>query len=537
MNKISLILNLEIWEKISKHFNKNETFFSIIIIVIASTLYNLYFIIHLPIFLYDDFTIFRIVKDVLSAGNYLLPDEKFFLFWRPVTFVFFILEYLIFGNNPLLMKIFSLLLQNIFLVLVYIFLRKIFTYLKIKEFNLVIVLIVLCINLHPVTNYYIIWISQVNTLIMLLFLVLSLIALIKYIDSSNIFYSVFSIISYTLSILSKQHSSSFPLFLFVFLFFFSNYLSDNQKKKIKQIFFYTFIITLLYYIIFYSSFLKDEKIYFLEYLYKKPFVIASSVLYYFFPYKFTNIYAFFVHNFLIAIIIGVFLLLIVLLLLNKVKLKALLFIMVSLVVSFFPQIMMDNELRNLNIQILLLLILTNLYLVFRFKKIVITFLFLCLIIYPIATLNNFEIQKVKIDFYNNSAVQLAKLYENGFRDFSVILSFEDFMIGDHLYYLINKDFGKYNIDNLAVNIKLREDKLLELNPATLLMSVTRKADTLDFNSVNEAAFLTYSEKESIVNENQIHKTRYVMSLKCLIPDRIKDKKLIYYDGIKWNVLK
>lgn len=459
MNTFDKISNNKLYKGFIRIYGEHKNFINITFIIVISTLYNLYFILKLPIFFYDDFTVFRIVKGFCETGKYIDINEKFLLFWRPVTFFYYIIEYILFGNNPLLIKLFILLLQILFLSSVYFLTLKFFSYFKIQNNYLIAFLTTLCINLHPVTNYYIIWISQSNSLLMTIFLIYSFYYLLKFLETSKSSFGIISAIFYLLSLLSKQHSASYPLILIILYLFFKNDIRNGSKQKIKYYIVSTLVFTLAYIVLFYLFHISEDRIYFFKYIHKKPFVIASSILYFIFPYKFLKVYDFFVYNFHFAILISVFFIIILIVLIfkkvNIINIKYIFLSVCILVASSFPHIIVHYELRNLSIQILVLFFIATFLLGKKYKKYLIIFLLACIIVYPISTFQYFNIEKKKIEYENISAKELAQLYEKGLRDFAIILSFEDFVINDHLFYLLYNDFVKLNIDNLAISLKVK----------------------------------------------------------------------------------
>lgn len=70
-----------------------------------------------------------------------------------------------------------------------------------------------------------------------------------------------------------------------------------------------------------------------------------------------------------------------------------------------------------------------------------------------------------------------------------------------------------------------------------LATVNKVSDTLIFKSISEGAYFTYSEREPIIDKLDYYAIKYLETVKCLLPDRMKGKKLLYYNGIEWKELK
>ncbi len=528
VNISSILKNFSVFSE------RKKNLIFILLIIFISSIYNSYLIIYFPGFFYDDFSIFRIIKEFINTGSYISVDEKFFLFWRPVAFFFFLIEYLFFGNNPVFIKFFILFLNSLFLISTYYALLFLFDFIRLNNGRGFAFLTVLCLNFHPVTSYYFLFISQQNSLIMCLFLVCSFISIMKLVKTNKLSWGITSVLFYSLSLLSKQHSASYPLIILILFFVYRSYFNNKVKKKIKLIISLNLIITIIYFLLFYL--LSDSlRIYFFTYIHKKPFVIASSVLYFLFPYKFFQIYDFFMYNYYISVISFISLIILLLLFIIKVK-KIRIFLIIAFVfaMSFFPQILMDNTPRNLNIQILVLLISTVILFIYKYKTILVYFLIFSLVIYFLSSIENAEIIKRKSDYTDYSVDKFLNTFKNNYGNYLIVLTFGNFMFNDFLYYKLYKDFGRFDLNILNVDFVLKESEILGYNKLQELAYVSKFSDTLYYRSIHEIAYFTFLPEEYIIKFNNKYSSKYIRSFKLVIPEEYQKKKLLYFNGVEWK---
>ena len=93
---------------------KNKTqslFIPFSIIALVNLVFYLPVILKFPGFIYDDFKLFAMTShnsQIISTN----PNDIFYFFVRPVSYIIFKLDYLIWGNNYLGMKIFTFMSAN-----------------------------------------------------------------------------------------------------------------------------------------------------------------------------------------------------------------------------------------------------------------------------------------------------------------------------------------------------------------------------------------------------------------------------------------
>jgi hypothetical protein len=516
-------------------------FIYLFLIFAVNILYYSYFINKLPDFYADDYYIFTIVKNFLSTGIFISPNEYHYLFWRPVLFFTFCLDNIIAGNDSVFIKYISLSLHLLTIIFVYFTVIKLFNISKFLYPKYLIFLITLALSLHPVHYKCIIWIAQKNALIMELFFVIAFFCVLKYIESNKTRYLFLTVMSFIVSLLCKQNAASFPFILFALFLLYRNNIDKNKEFKIKLTIISIFIILIAYSTAISFYFNDLNVLYFFEYFYKKPFVIISSVLYYLIPYKFSEIYYFFVDNYIVSIILFLLSLLLILTAVfhfKKYKFQKFIIPIFILIISFFPQILISNEFRNLNIQILILFILTSLLLLYRHKYILKILLIYFTLIYPFSAFQEADKDIILNDKNKQSVSEFIKINKSTLNFSTILCSIEG---PEHLpyiyYYIENNYFGKHHFDYLRILLLIRDDKIVSSNLNTEMIKVTKNNDTLTFSTIQDfVEFMVYKDVPAINIKKSPFSRGYKEFQYVLTPD-LRRKNLIYYNGISWETVK
>lgn len=507
------------------------------IIILVNLIYYTYIIYHLPDFYTDDYSIFCFVKEFLNNGRYPLFNEMHYLYWRPFTFLFFLIDYIIWGVNSVAIKFNTLLIHIVLVIIIYFTFDNLLNILKYNHSKIAVFFLTFTISVHPVRYEYMIWIAQKNALYMELFYVLSFFFIFKYINTNNYLYIFLSILSYCFSLLCKQNAASLPLIILITLFYLRHNIDQNTKRIFLYVFGSFFLITLLYSIIISLYFNDLNLYYFFTYIHKKPFLIVSSVLYFLFPYKIDKIYYFFIENHNFAYL--VFLLIIIIfiyLFLKRYNLKYIIYSILLLTVSYFPQAITTNELRNLNIQILLLFFLIFLFLIKQNKKFIIYFILFLNGIYFLSISDNLK-QDLKINEYYNYSIKLLINYKHLPNENAIVLALHDIRNLPYQYYFLkHNDFGKSDFTYSNIYFIIRNDKILSDNLETKIVTLSKKNNIITYKIIKNLAYLSYYNEQQITNEKLSISTRGYDQFSYIIPNYLLNKKLIYFDGFEWNLL-
>jgi len=78
-------------------------------------------------------------------------------------------------------------------------------------------------------------------------------------------------------------------------------------------------------------------------------------------------------------------------------------------------------------------------------------------------------------------------------------------------------------------------KLVKTNKLQEISYGSKLNDTLYFKSIHEIAYLTFSPEENITEfDNNKYLSKYTRNFKIVIPEEYRNKKLLYFNGIKWK---
>lgn len=142
------------------------------------------------------------------------------LYYRPLLTISLMLNAATSGLNPFSYHLTNLIL-HIFCVLS---LYKLLTLLKTN--NITAVLLSLVFAVHPGLLHGVVWIPGRNDVILCLFMLLSLISLVQYINQNKAKFLVYHFLFFILALLTKENAILFPV-IYVVLFLFAG----NNKKK------------------------------------------------------------------------------------------------------------------------------------------------------------------------------------------------------------------------------------------------------------------------------------------------------------------
>lgn len=519
-----------------KQFFKSH--YGITAVLLINLIFYVIIIFKVPWFFSDDFYIFYRVGENLKTGLFPGISEEYYLFFRPITYLTFVLEYIFLYNNPVGIKFVTIVINSGFLLVFYFSLRNLCQIFKIKQNNLIIAFIILIISLHPVTYHYIIWISATNIPLLNLFLSLSLYYLTKFIISKKNYQLILSAIFFIFAALSKQQALAFPGFIIVFYFALRANISNKTKKLILK-YFLSILIFSVFLIIINALLLENFGLkYFIMYLYKKPFVLLGSFYTIIMPLFQIEVYNYFTEHIYIAS--AIFILLIsasalIFLKYRRFLIYAFVFTILWLI-SFFPQIIVNNDIRNLNMQLLVFALILLVILLKAKNNILIYSLFSLLLILNISStliaMNNSR------QYVNMNLKQFDRLTDvvhgNENKYYIIISTSPGYSLSYEYYYSKYRIFGKDDISGLKLYTFFNDNrpekwstfssKYLDVNISG--NSLLIKSNDMGVSIVGDIAY--YNITESIPNKH-----RGFQYIKMSLPEEAKDKILIYFDGEKW----
>lgn len=287
---------------LNKSFLNNKIFLSISVIIISNLIYYLPSIIYFPSFYSDDFYIFTNIFQSPNSFVSTSPQDYFYLFFRPISYFYFWIDFHIWGSNSFGMKLNNLSLHLILLVVFFYTLIESAKFFKIKLNYILLTSIVLILSFHPDSSFWILWISNSTELLVILFYCLSFLSFLKYFANEkekNIFLLLY-ILFFGLSILAKQNSLHLPALIIFISYLFKDRIDNNKFKKIILINIIGFAVVIIFILFNYLFSNIGQELY--PNIWKKPFALIGTLVYVVFPFWGEQFYNFFLLNKPIAVV-------------------------------------------------------------------------------------------------------------------------------------------------------------------------------------------------------------------------------------------
>ena len=206
-------------------FLKSNLFFFLLLTVIVFSLYgksiNFEFTNH------DDASLivnninylsqWKNIPSLFTTSAYL---SKNYYYYRPVLTLSFSIEAILFYNNTKIYHLTNIILFILALYLMYVFLSKLNT----NKTVLKLLMILVCV--HPILASSVVWIPARNDTLLAIFVFLSFICFIKYLEENSIKNLAFYILFFTISLFTKESAIFVTVLyiLFMYTFDFPKYL-------------------------------------------------------------------------------------------------------------------------------------------------------------------------------------------------------------------------------------------------------------------------------------------------------------------------
>ncbi len=511
-------------------------------IIILNLIIYIPVILIIPGFILDDYYLFYIISQNPGAPISTDQSEAFFLFMRPLSYISFWFDYIVFNANPILVKFFSLFLHLVLVVSIYLLLKK-FTFLILKKNdNLLIFLAALIFSFHLDCAIWIYWISNKTELLALLFYVLSISAFIKYNDTRRTTYILLCALFFLLSITSKQTGLHLPVLL-MFIVYLLNWKFDNDnRRKIITFIAFGLVVMILFSTVNYYVYKSDLNI--SQIFWKKPFSFIGNFLHVIVPYHSQNIYNFFLVNKTLAIILlGFFViaLLSVLIFLKKEKSKVVLFGLLFVLIIMYPRILAVAEHRINGILVFWFVLILALCMHKLKKEVyliimpVILFYFLITLIIRIGELEN------KIESYDNYIMKYTNIIKSSAKKDLVVIAENNFSLNYQAYYHLHKSFGC--MDGVINSPVFYDVSLVYFDIEHFykpFISVYRSENSFRVESLNDLIFLSIDRRRvkdyylftKIIPQ---YKSREYKQINFTLDNSfpVDEYNLIYFNGIDW----
>ncbi|MBO7610676.1 MAG: tetratricopeptide repeat protein [Elusimicrobia bacterium] len=173
------------------------------------------------------------IPSLFTTSAYL---SKNYYYYRPILTLSFSIEAILFYNNTKIYHITNIILFILALYLMYVFLSKLNT----NKTVLKLLMILICV--HPILSSSVVWVPARNDTLLAVFVFLSFIFFIKYLENNSLTNLALYISFFTISLLTKE-SAIFVMFLYIlFIYCFDYKLSKKETLKNLFIFFCVFAV-------------------------------------------------------------------------------------------------------------------------------------------------------------------------------------------------------------------------------------------------------------------------------------------------------
>ena len=208
--------------------------FTYIFLLILITIISFSDSIHNNFINWDDVTYLEFYvkgKDFTFNGINQIFTTFTFSNYHPLTMILYALIIKLFGYNPLVFHLISLLIHILNAVLVYVFIKLLIinSSLHREQSTAKAFIVSVLFAIHPMHVESVVWASELKDMLYAFFYLSGLITYILYLNKSKSIYHIFTWGLFILSLLSKCAAVTFPLSLIIIEY----YLSNNNRKLIS----------------------------------------------------------------------------------------------------------------------------------------------------------------------------------------------------------------------------------------------------------------------------------------------------------------
>jgi len=492
-----------------------------------------------PSFHVDDFLVFALIKETITHPISFNPHEYFYFFVRPVSYFFLWINYNLWHNHAIMMKMVSLFIHVGLIVIFYFLLKEFTSFIKINFKPVIAFIITLLFSFHPDSLTWIYWISNITELLLILFYSLSVLTLLKYLnnDKTSVLLLIGFSVFYILSLLSKQQSIHLPLIALIFSFLLKKKYSKDKINKLIITSLILIIPTLVLISINYFTF--GDKLYLLQNLWKKPFALIGIYLYSVFPFIAEKIYDYFLFHRDVAAIILIALITVFIIFNKRYRfdLKYIYYFLLLIVIISFPRITIEGGNRINSIQILWSLIIIFIIFSKINQKTASVLLMIYLILMTAFSIYSFKLWKDDSYLLDNQTTSFISFTEKSNENTLIVTGILSFTIPYQVYYYKHGDFGKENTEVLPVSFNylagpVKSDKkvrMIDCNYYNGDISIWKTCDNamLSIDPYN----LKYSGNIKKQIKSSIRGYDFI---EIKLESGSINKYLVYYDGVIWN---
>jgi hypothetical protein len=524
---------------------KLQSHYGVVITVVLGgiTLYYLMLIHWLPGFITDDYYIFYLIDRNPHSLFISNPVEKFYLFYRPVSYLYFWLLYTICGYNSFMMKTITLIVLLASIILLVGITKNLAKYYN-KNISLsIIVVLSIFVAVHPDTIQSVLWISNANELLMVFFYLLTLYLISMMIIGKirpNAVFVVATSVTFLLSVLSKQQSLHLPFLLLLFMLTSKKRLEYGQKQILWVLF---SILTLMMFFIFINNltlFLSrtESGNPFLS-LWKKPFTLIGIIGYILFPLGGLEVYGYFLNHKFLAISIFIVIALIAYSFFRKyiIDYKYVLFLLTIVVVIFIPRIFLTGGDRINVLQVFILLSISLFQFSYKefYMKIIILLLLACTFI---ASMLSFDQRKQTAIYSYNANKELEQFKQQNMMTKCLVAVQYPMLTTQHSYYFDQKGYFGIDKDIHSSGIIARDVLWSSAVPKGVIVCVVGDTIIVECHDRNTYLSEDRNYKMSVVSK-ELGPARGYSKIVYLNPEEKETSRssIIYYSDSGWVKLK
>lgn len=508
----------------------------------VTAVYYLLLIFQFPQFYLDDYYVFSRIS-ISSLPISIHPSERYYLFVRPIEYLYFWLIYSIAGPNPVVMKFFGLLLLMFLLIAMYCTIRRVQEFLDRSVPRYATALACLFFALHPDVVSSILWISNSNEVLMALFYCGSIYFLLD--DEYAPRKLVISFVFFFLASLVKQQPLHYPFLIAFLLILRWKSLNDQARRNLIIVAAVGMMVIAVHTIVNYRVYVRPSDIDVVGSMWKKPFSIVGTIFYLVFPLWGVDLYFQFLQHKQAAVLLTVLLLVpFCLIVYRSVKLRKLLssrsFILavIFVVIIFFPRMFAPGGIRLNTVQLFWLTLAMSIALssIFKFRAYVVIGLLVINILAGrglIAKYNRVDRQII------NASLGLHKTFNNQPAKIYIITGTGTKLLAYISHYLIKNGFGidrDYTYSPIAiVSFDGSEfdfhDITLKIEDPSISVSISNQSQNRSFLTID------YTSNEKITKTNSSPLRGYErIDFEPSPPMSDTTVVFVYYDGTEWHQL-
>ncbi|HOI29597.1 MAG TPA: hypothetical protein PLZ15_07510 [Melioribacteraceae bacterium] len=518
----------------------------LLVLVLLNVMIYIPVILKIPGYIMDDYHLFTVISSNQYNPFDITKYSQFFLSLRPVTYLSLWLDFNLFGDNSIAIKLSGLILHTFLVISIYFLFNLLTQFLKINISKTTITVLCIIFSIHLDSLTWIYWISNRTESLMLLFYVWSAICFLLYFKNEKKYLLFFSFLFYILSILSKQSSLHLPFLLLI------GSIYQMRQKGNSEFKLYLFYVFLIFILILFSSlnyFIYSDYQNLLGNLWKKPFSFFGILLHLIFPLFSGNIYNYFLLNKEIAafIFIPASILLFVFVVIRKNLRKKFILLLIITVIIIYPRIFATGGSRLNGILLLWLLVLL-MYLFSKMKSVRMICLVTGLLIlsYSISFLIRTQSLETIFVHEKKNFGELVDLIQSCSGQNFILCSDSNDIIPYKYYYYIHSSVGLVNsiiTSPVFYELVLVNHDLSLFNKK--IIDCRKKGDYYEITSYDPLIYLLINPynpdfvRYRIIEKESSRSGRGFSRILLDIPQIIeKDTdQVLYFDGLKWKELK